>query len=62
VATNLRKQLTTSAVLWAFIALAAWLYAWHPIRCDDQWWHLLTGRYVLEHGSVPETDPFSFTF
>ncbi len=61
-ATNLRKQLTTSAVLWAFIALAAWLYAWHPIRCDDQWWHLLTGRYVLEHGSVPETDPFSFTF
>ncbi len=39
------------------------LYAvcfWVP--CDDHWWHLLTGRLVLETGRVPSADPFSFTF
>ncbi|HEX7180776.1 MAG TPA: hypothetical protein VF756_02970 [Thermoanaerobaculia bacterium] len=29
---------------------------------DDHWWHMLTGRLVLETGRVPSTDPFSFTF
>lgn len=32
------------------------------IHCDDHWWHMLTGRLVLETGRVPGTDPFSFTF
>jgi hypothetical protein len=27
----------------------------------DEPWHLATGRWVLEHGSVPREDPFSFT-
>jgi hypothetical protein len=27
----------------------------------DFWWHLKTGDYVLEHMSVPEVDPFSYT-
>lgn len=29
---------------------------------DDHWWHMLTGRLVLETGRVPSADPFSFTF
>lgn len=32
------------------------------IHCDDHWWHMLTGRLVLETGRVPGADPFSFTF
>jgi len=32
------------------------------IHCDDHWWHMLTGRLVLETGRVPGSDPFSFTF
>lgn len=32
------------------------------IHCDDHWWHMLTGRLVLETGGVPGADPFSFTF
>ncbi|HZT81558.1 MAG TPA: hypothetical protein VFA26_15135 [Gemmataceae bacterium] len=25
----------------------------------DLWWHLRTGQWVVEHGAVPQTDPFS---
>jgi len=32
-----------------------------PIRNYDYWWHLATGRYILEHRAVPRVDPFSFT-
>ena len=32
------------------------------VLCDDHWWHMLTGRLVLETGRVPAADPFSFTF
>jgi hypothetical protein len=27
----------------------------------DLWWHLASGRYILENGRIPGTDPFSFT-
>lgn len=27
----------------------------------DLWWHLRTGQWILSTGSVPDTDPFSFT-
>src|SRR4029077_18800779 len=25
----------------------------------DIWWHLRTGKWIVEHGAVPVTDPFS---
>lgn len=28
----------------------------------DYWWHLTTGRLILESGRVPATDPFSFAY
>lgn len=27
----------------------------------DVWWHLKTGQYIIEHQSIPELDPFSYT-
>jgi hypothetical protein len=27
----------------------------------DLWWHLKTGEYILEHGEVPDVDPFAYT-
>ncbi|SPQ00030.1 membrane hypothetical protein [Candidatus Sulfobium mesophilum] len=27
----------------------------------DFWWHIATGKYIVETGSIPTTDPFSFT-
>jgi hypothetical protein len=32
-----------------------------PIDADF-WWHLATGRLILDSGSVPTTDPFSFAY
>ena len=30
---------------------------WDP----DPWWHLATGRFIVEHHALPAVDPFSFT-
>ena len=27
----------------------------------DPWWHLATGRWIVEHRAIPHVDPFSFT-
>ena len=31
------------------------------ISDPDFWWHLKTGEYIVQHGSLPVPDPFSFT-
>lgn len=31
------------------------------IRNYDYWWHLATGQHIVETGSVPRTDPFTYT-
>jgi hypothetical protein len=31
------------------------------LYCPDAWWHLATGRWIVEHGRIPGVDPFSFT-
>jgi len=28
----------------------------------DYWWHITTGRMIVENGAVPVTDPFSFAY
>ena len=38
---------------------AAATFALQPIIDPDIWWHLRTGQWVVEHGTVPLTDPFS---
>ena len=30
-----------------------------PLADPDTYWHLATGRWILAHGSVPRSDPFS---
>jgi hypothetical protein len=33
--------------------------ALQPISELDTWWHLRTGQWIVEHGGLPATDPFS---
>ena len=44
--------------------LVATLYAgavaFHPLDANDLFWHLATGRLILEKREIPRTDPFSF--
>lgn len=42
-------------VLWAF------LLGCTPLKNTDIWWHLRTGRWILENGWVPQVDLYTFT-
>lgn len=42
------------------VAGIAFLFATQQIYDPDTWWHLATGRWVVEHGRVPRADAFSF--
>lgn len=37
------------------------IYLSFPLWDYDFWWHIATGRYIVETGSLPEKDPFSYT-
>lgn len=44
----------------SLVALVA--LSWrHMDLLGDSFWSIATGRWILEHGRLPETDPFSFT-
>jgi hypothetical protein len=43
--------------LLAVLAMATG-YFWAPVWDTDYWWHLASGRYIVENGSLPDTDPF----
>ncbi len=36
------------------------LFFYRPIETEDVWWHLSTGRWIVEHAQVPHQDPFAF--
>jgi hypothetical protein len=42
--------------------LAAAPYFLRLTADPDLWWHLKTGLLILDLGSLPRTDPFSFTY
>jgi len=44
----------------AILAVMCGLLAF-PLSDYDYFWHLRTGRLILESGSIPTVDPFSFT-
>jgi tetratricopeptide (TPR) repeat protein len=39
----------------------AFLFSIEKVYNYDIWWHLKTGQWILEHGRIPSTDPFSFS-
>ena len=61
---DMNKFFTKSLVLAAFFILFS-IFAYtllsQSLWDSDFWWHISTGRYIAETGSLPDTDPFSFT-
>ncbi|MBM4135417.1 MAG: hypothetical protein FJ241_01130 [Nitrospira sp.] len=48
----------------AFLILfAGFFHAFISARLFDSdfWWHISTGRYIVETGTIPDKDPFSYT-
>jgi hypothetical protein len=55
------------SIQWAQALVLAALYSFPVFQClrtanaadPDVWWHLRTAEWILQHGAVPHTDPFS---
>lgn len=48
------------------LILLSWIFLFISMTCTklysyDVWWHLATGKYILNNFSIPYTDPFSYT-
>lgn len=45
------------------ILLSTFFYVYLSVRLFDSdfWWHIATGKYIVETGTIPDRDPFSFT-
>jgi hypothetical protein len=48
-------------VWWAAVLLTCWSFGFTTMQGSDLWWHMAGGRWVLEHGSLHLSDPFSYT-
>jgi hypothetical protein len=52
----------TTRKLFVFILFAlVFMLATREVGDPDFWWHLRTGQYIAETGTIPHTDIFSFT-
>src|SRR5206468_2331984 len=48
----------TAILVVLYFLPAFWIL--QPVSYDpDIWWHLQTGKWIVEHGTLPTTDPFS---
>lgn len=54
--TDSRRTTATIALTLAVVLTPAALF---PIRSYDFFWHLATGRWIAEHGTLPIMDPFA---
>jgi len=52
---------TPAATVMFLVALLAFAGPTRPTADNDTWWHLRTGGWILDHGAIPKTDPFSWT-
>lgn len=51
-----RRSLLLTAVLGVALSLSL---QFSLVTDPDIWWHLRTGQWILTHGAIPQTDPFS---
>ncbi|MFZ2542035.1 MAG: hypothetical protein WAW75_09745, partial [Gallionella sp.] len=57
-------QNSSQSLLYAMVcAVFAILFLFHiyPLGLSDAYWHLNTGRWIWEHGALPDSDPFTYT-
>lgn len=52
----------TRWIPFALVLLCGIVISLKALHEPDLWWQLRTGEYILEHGEVPDTDVFSYTF
>jgi tetratricopeptide (TPR) repeat protein len=53
------RRLADGAIL-GLLATVTFLLGCYEMGDSDIWWHLRGGEWILEHGCVPQLDPFTF--
>jgi len=53
---------TLVRILWIAVYLLAIAFSIKKLKEPDTWWQLRTGEWIMENGSIPHTDPLSYTF
>lgn len=38
-----------------------WAFGYTAMRGSDLWWHIATGRWIVDHGTIPRIDEWSFS-
>lgn len=56
-----RAYRLVQSVFAVLVVLCAFCAAFHTVSDYDMGWHLATGRYVVQHHTIPRTDVLSFT-
>ncbi len=56
-----RTHLIGIVSLIIFLLSIFYFFATFSLFDFDFWWHISTGRYIVTNGSLPDSDPFSFT-
>ena len=58
---GLRARLPAMAAL-LLVSAVAFSFGFVPLRTShDEWWHLKTGQWILNHGHLPLNDIFTYT-
>lgn len=55
------KYLTLNRLIIAIVFIAIFAMSARTPTDTDSWWHLQSGRYIVENQTLPQTDPFSHT-
>lgn len=55
------RHLTFERLLTAIVFIAVFAMAVRAPVDTDTWWHLQSGRWIVEHRAIPRTDQFSHT-
>jgi hypothetical protein len=53
--------MTVRQLFTILLFIGLFLMTLRPIADPDFWWHLRTGQLISQTGSIPHSDPFSFT-
>jgi hypothetical protein len=52
---------STTLVFLAILFIGLYAMAARGTTDPDLWWHLATGRFIIQHQAIPHSDPFSYT-
>jgi hypothetical protein len=54
-----RVEAALHVLVWTALYALPVALALRPLVDPDIWWHLRAGQWIVEHGTLPATDPFS---